>query len=109
MTQRNLWRDAAMLLAAGVIGWWAHSANTPVRAAGAGSSSSRDGGNIDFQFGGAGLEGSLTLYNPENKTLYVYPAGVGNSHINCAYSIHIEKPGAPLERQNCAIGSVFSR
>ena len=109
MTQRNVCRDAAMLLVAGVIGWWAHAGNTPVRAAGSSSDTSRDGGNLGFQFGGAGPEGSLSLYNPETKTLYVYPASAGNSHINCAYSIHVEKPGAPLERQNCAIGSVFSR
>ena len=108
MTQRNVVRDAAMLLVAGVIGWWAHRSNTTVRAAATGSDTARDGGNLGFQFGGAGLEGSLTLYNPENKTLYVYPAASGNAHINCAYSIRVEKPGAPLERQNCAIGSAFS-
>ncbi len=108
MDRRNMVRDAAMLLIAGAIGWWAHGANAPVRAAGAGSDTARDGGGFGFQFVGSGPEASLTLYNPESKTLYVYPAAIGNAHINCAFSIHIEKPGAPLDRQNCSIGSLFS-
>ncbi len=106
MNQRSLLRDATLLIVAGAIGWWAHGANTAVRAAGY-SDTAREGSGFGFQFGGAGIEGSLTLYNPENRTLYVYPAASGNSHINCAYSIRVEKPGAPLERQNCAIGSAF--
>ena len=54
------------------------------------------------------MEGALTLYSPANHTLYVYPANSGSSHINCACSIHVEKPGAPIERTNCPVGSTFA-
>jgi hypothetical protein len=101
-------RDLALLMFAGVVGWWAHGVNTPVQAQHSSSDTARGSGELGFQFGGAGLEGSLTLYNPENRTLYVYPSAAANSHINCAFSIHVERPGAPLERQNCPVGSLFS-
>jgi len=79
-----------------------------VQAQRASSSSSARGagdGNLAFQMTGAGPDASLTIYNPENHTLYVYSrVGAGNSQINCAYSFRITKPGAPLERENCPIG-----
>jgi hypothetical protein len=54
---------------------------------------------------GAGPDASLTMYNPENRTLYVYPRiGAGNPQINCTYSFRVTKPGAPLERENCPVG-----
>jgi len=35
----------------------------------------------------------------------VYPrVGVGNTYINCEYSLTITVPGAPIQRQNCPIG-----
>lgn len=109
MTKQSLLRDLALLTFASALGWWAHGANTPVRAARASSDTARGAeGTLGFQFGGAGMEGSLTIYSPESHTLYVYPAASSNSHINCAYSIHVERPGAPIDRQNCPIGSPFA-
>ena len=104
MNRESFVRDAALLLFAGAVGWWAHGTGTPVHAAGGVGFS-----NAEFQLGGGpGLEGALTLYNADSKTLFVYPAAAaGNSHLNCAYSIHFERPGGPLERQNCAMGSAF--
>ena len=108
-------RDLVLLTAAAAIGWWAHGAGATASAQSRGSASdsrTRSGEPSDalgFQFGGAGIEGSLTLYNPANHTLYVYPAANGGSHINCAYSFHIDKPGQPIDRENCAIGSTFGR
>lgn len=109
MNVQSLVRDAALLLVAGAVGWWAHGSNTAVYANGTSSDSARGADtNLAFQFGGAGIEGGLTIYNRDNHTLYVYPSTINNNHINCAYSIRVDKPGAPLERSNCPIGGVFS-
>ena len=52
-------------------------------------------------------EQSLTVYNTESHTLYVYPRVTeGNSHISCEYSFRVSVPGAPMERQNCPVGSL---
>ena len=72
------------------------------------SSSSRDSGtdaNLAFQMNGAGPQATLTVYNPANRTLYVYPRiSQGNSHISCGYSFSIPSPGAPIDRTNCPAG-----
>ncbi|HEY4355706.1 MAG TPA: hypothetical protein VGN16_08170 [Acidobacteriaceae bacterium] len=109
MKAQSLVRDAALLFFAGALGWWAHGGNAVVHANGTSSDSARGAdNNLAFQFGGAGIEGGLTIYNRDNHTLYVYPSAINNNHINCAFSIHVEKPGAPLERSNCPIGGVFT-
>jgi len=103
MNSRSLLRDLALLAFAATLGWWARSANSAVHADSAHAS---DPG-LSFQFGGgAGLNGALSLYNPANRTLYVYPSAVNNDHINCAYSFYIERPGAPIERSNCPMGTL---
>ena len=113
MQPKSVARDLCLLTAAAAIGWWAHGAAPAVSAqnrTSASDSRTRSGDlaePLGFQFGGAGIEGSLTLYNPANRTLYVYPSANGNSHINCAYSFHIDKPGGPIDRENCPVGSAF--
>lgn len=97
---KTLVRDITLLAAAAAIGWWVRGANTPVQAQHA-------GGSFAYQFSGIGHDTVLSVYNTDNHTLYVYPAGIGNAHINCQYSLRIEKPGAPIERQNCGIGSAY--
>jgi hypothetical protein len=72
------------------------------------SSSSRGGdGSLAFQVTGAGPEALLTVYNPDNRTLYMYPRiGVGSSTVNCAYSFTVPTPGAPIQRTNCPMGEL---
>ncbi len=112
MRVRSLLRDLVLVCLAVGIGWWARGGSFPVHAQHSSSSSdsARDGGSsLGFQFGGTGLEGSLTLYNPANHTLYVYPAAASNSYINCAYTLRVESLGGPIRRENCAPGSPFPR
>lgn len=102
-------RDGVLLGVALSVGWWMRGAGTPVLAQHSSSSSSRGSdsdGNLAFQISGIGQEAALTVYNTDNHTLYVYPRVTqGNSHINCAFSLTVKNPGAPVERQNCPIGS----
>lgn len=102
MLNRSWIRDVALLACAAGIGWWARGVNQPVLA----DSSARE--DLGFQLGGTGIEGSLTLYSPATHTFYVYPTKTGNSHINCIYSLRVERPGGAIERENCPVGSTFS-
>ncbi len=104
LTQPNrpILRDLALLAFAAALGWWAHGANTTVRA-----DTAHYPDDLAFQFGGTGLEGSLSVYSPSDHKLYVYPAAAGNSHISCAYSLKLDRPGFPIERSNCAPGSLY--
>jgi len=101
MTTRLLLRDLTPLAFAATLGWWAHSASTAVHA----ETAPHNDTPLSFQLGGTGLDGSLSIYNSENHTLYVYPAKSGGSEIQCAYSLHVEKPGGPIERTSCPVGS----
>jgi hypothetical protein len=96
-------RELALVAAAGAIGWWAHGANSVVRA----STAANGDDNLAFQFGGMGKENTLTIYSRANHTLYVYPNTVGSSRTNCEFSLKVDRPGGPIERTNCPMGSAF--
>jgi hypothetical protein len=103
---RFVLRDLALVCVAVVIGWWLRGAGTTVLARG--ESSSTTEGNLAFQLTGVAPETALTLYNPANHTLYVYPhIGQANSHISCSYSFSIPTPGAAIERSNCPMGELL--
>jgi len=107
MRSRSAIRDLALVCLAVAVGWWVRGAGTTVLAQRSSSSSSSRGGdsNLAFQVTGAGPDALLTVYNPDNRTLYMYPRiGLGNSHISCAYSFTVANPGAPIERANCPVG-----
>ena len=106
MQAKPLVRDLVLLTFATTLGWWAHGANAGVHAQPAASDSGARGADndLEFQFNGSNIKDSLTIYNSRDHTLYVYPAASGSSHINCAYSFRVTKPGAPLERENCPVG-----
>ena len=103
MLKHPLLRDLVLVIFAAAFGWWAHGSHT-VRAA---EPDKSDEGNLTFQFGGTDLPGSLTVYSPSAHTLYVYPMHTGNSKASCMYMLHISRPGGPIERTNCAPGSVY--
>ncbi len=100
----SLARDLALVTVALGAGWWAH---TPARAVHAAGSPDYPGDPF-FQFSNVAGEGTLTLYNSNDRTLYVY-SGVltGSSNKNCTYAIKLERAGAPLQRANCQVGSLF--
>jgi hypothetical protein len=101
MLKRPLLRDLALISAAAAIGWWAHAPHPAVHAA-------ESAEFPFFQFSNVAGEGTLTLYNSNDHILYVY-GGVlsGSSHKQCTYAIKLGHAGAPLDRSNCAIGSLF--
>ena len=101
MKVSSLARDLALVTVALGTGWWAHTPAPAVHAA-------EYPGDPFFQFSNVAGEGTLTLYNPNDRTLYVY-SGVltGSSNKNCTYAIKLERAGAPLQRTNCQIGSLF--
>ena len=64
-------------------------------------------GGLAFQLSGLGPQTALTVWNPHNQNLYIYAGALmGNSQVNCTYSLHMEHAGAPIQRQNCPIGSI---
>ena len=101
-------RDLTVVAIAVSAGWWLRSAGTPVLAQRSSSSSSSSRGadaGLEFQLSSGGPQASLTVYNPENNTLYVYPrVGQGNSNISCEYSLTVARPGGPIQRTNCPVG-----
>lgn len=102
MRHGSVVRDLALLCVAVAFGWWCRGAGTTVDASGGGGSS-----DFAFQMTGTGPDALLTVYNADNKTLYMYPRiGAGSSTVNCAYSFRVASPGAALQRQNCPIGEL---
>jgi hypothetical protein len=102
---------AVAVAVAVAFGWWLRGAGTAVLAqkSSSSSSSSRGGdGGLAFQMSGIGPQAVLTVYNPGNRTLYVYQRiGEGNSNINCSYSFTVSNPGGPIQRSNCPIGELL--
>lgn len=89
-----------MLAVAAAIGWWAHGSDRRVEAAAE--------GNMVYQFDSLTPASSLTIYSPADHTLTVYQgATAGNTHVNCSYRFRISRVGAPIERENCAAGSLL--
>ena len=90
---RVAWLRNGMLMAmAFAIGWWAHTGRT-VHA---------QGSDVLFQFESLDPNSALSLYYPDQETIYVYqPAAVGNSKLNCAFYFKLGEPGGRVERQPC--------
>ena len=101
----------AALLVAALLGYTARNANTVFAQSGQSHSRTTQPGAEDalsFQLSELGPRTGLTVYNAQDHTLYVYGNVTdGNSRINCTYALHIARPGGPLERQNCSVGSAF--
>ncbi len=105
-------RGLALVCLAVAVGWWARGAGTTVlaqRSSSSSSSSSRGGDTgLEFQMIGAGPQAMLTVYNPGNRTLYVYQRiGQGDSNVSCSYSFTVSNPGGPIQRTNCPVGELL--
>lgn len=109
MGSRGFVRDVLLVAVAVTVGWWVRGPQTTVLAGRSSSSSSaRSDESLGFQLVDGSPQQSLTIYNPESHTLYVYPrVGTGNAHISCEYTLKIEHPGGPIDRQNCPMGSQY--
>jgi hypothetical protein len=100
-------RGLALVCLAVAVGWWARGAGTTVLAQGSSSSRGGDTG-LEFQLTGAGPQAMLTVYNPGNRTLYVYQRiGEGGSNISCSYKFTVSSPGGPIQRSNCPVGDLL--
>lgn len=101
---RGVLRDVLLLMLAVAAGWWIRGADKPVLA----DRSAPVDANLSFQLSGTGSGQSLAIYNPPSHTVYIYPRiGEGNAHVNCEYSFTIERPGAPIQRQNCSVAPQY--
>ena len=89
-------RSGAFVVAAMAIGWWAHN-SAAVHA------SSAPAGELSFQFVKSDLNNALTVYDAGARVLYVYQgaSATGAATVNCSYMFHINKAGAPIQRENC--------
>jgi hypothetical protein len=89
---RGWLRDGVLIALAFAIGWWAHN----TRAVHAQNS------DVFFQFESLNPNSALSLYYPEQQTIYVYqPAAVGYSTLNCAFLFKLGTPGGKIQRQPC--------
>jgi len=78
------------------IGWWAHGGSVhaaPITAP------------AQVQLSGNG--NTLSVYYPDDRMVYVYPAQSGANNTYCEYSIHMEAEGGAIQRKNCDAGKVF--
>ena len=112
MQIRSAIRELVLVGVAVSVGWWLRGAGTTVLAQRSSSTPARGSSSVEtplgFQMSGIGREMGLTIYNPGNRTLYVYPGiGSGNSYVACEYSFTISAPGAPIQRENCPVGELF--
>jgi hypothetical protein len=106
-------RTPAIVAAALLVGYSAHAflprPLSVVEAQSRGSQAHDDPSNaLAFQLSGIGPTSALTVYNPSDHTLYVYPAVTqGATRVSCSFMLHMSRPGAAIERQNCAPGSPY--
>ena len=97
---KSMWiRDGILVAAAMTVGWWANGERVQAATASAPEESS-------YQFMSNNLDNALTVYSPQERTLYVYQgaSALGSSHVNCSYKFHIPRIGSALERENCDVG-----
>jgi len=94
-------RNVLAVLGLLAAGFWLGSVNQ-VKAA------SSDSGDVEFQLSGVNETSSLLIYQPGSKTVYVYRgATTGNSMVQCSFKYLLDKPGGPIQRVNCPMGSAM--
>jgi hypothetical protein len=81
-------------------GWWVHGSHVEAKESAAYAPT-------QFQMS-SGRDGSvLSVYYPEQRMLYTYPAQAGSSTIACINGFKIGEAGQPIERQNCPAGKLY--
>ena len=95
------WPHAALIALALGAGWLLHRPTQTARAAEIPPSPS-------FQFSNAAGEGTLSLYNPADNTIYVYSGVLGGSGQRyCTFALKLTRVGGAIERKNCPVGSAL--
>ncbi len=79
-------------------GWLAHG-NPTVHAA--------ESSTATYELQGTGPDAQLSVYDSTNRTISVYQGvGSGSDLKPCSYQFQLGRPGAPVRRVSCAIGTL---
>ncbi len=79
-------------------GWHAHT-NPTVHAA--------ESSAATYELQGTGPDAQLSVYDSVNRTISVYQGvGSGSDLKPCSYQFQLGRPGAPVRRVPCAIGTL---
>lgn len=97
-----LWmRNGLALATVLALGFWLGNGRT-VKA-----SSYDSNGDVEFQLTGVNETSSLLVYQPRNKTIYVYRgATLGNSELQCSFMFQLSRPGDVIRRVPCAVANL---
>ena len=80
------------------VGWFAHG-SPAVHAA--------ESATATYELQGTGPDAQLSVYDSTNRTISVYQgAGSGSDLKPCSYQFQLGRPGAPVRRVACAIGTL---
>ncbi len=101
MERVSLWvRNSLAVVGLLALGYWL-GASVTVKASNSPSS------DLEFQLTGINETSSLLVYQPGTKTVYVYRgATTGNSYLQCSFMFQLGKPGSPIQRVPCEVGSL---
>ena len=104
MEKVSLWlRNGLAVVGVLALGYWIGATGT-VKASSSGSST----GDVEFQLTNVNETSSLLVYQPGNKTVYVYRAATtGNSYLQCNFKFQLSSPGGPIRRENCDVQSLL--
>jgi hypothetical protein len=95
---KELARNGLALIGVFALGYWLAGART-VHAS---------GDEVQFELQGVSENSSLLVYQPANKTVYVYRAAMtGNSELQCNFQFELTKPGGVIHRRNCSVQSLL--
>ena len=91
---KNWLRDGALIAVAFAIGWWAHTERRV----------SAQGGDMRFQLQNLDNSTALSLYYPDQNTIYVYQGALmGYANLGCAYEFQLSTPGGVVQRKQCKV------
>jgi hypothetical protein len=104
MEKTLMWvRNGLALLGVLALGFWLGAGRT-VKASGY----DPGGGDVQFQLTGLNETGSLLVYQPSTKAVYVYRgAMVGNSSLQCNFKFQMDRPGGVIYRVPCPVQSAI--
>ena len=92
----QIWILNVLLLAGAFgLGWRMHT-STLVQA--------ESTSGVFFQLSGLDEGDALTLYYPDQKSIYIYQGILtGDAYLGCTYRFQLGKPGEPITRHICPI------
>ncbi len=105
MVKTAIWKaNACVAIACFAGGWLVGGNSTGNHTVHAAESST---GNATYELQGTGPDAQLSVYDSSNRTISVYQgAGSGSDLKPCSYQFQLGRPGAPIRRVPCAIGTL---